>query len=152
METFAVVEDGEQILDMINTGLRRWSGARPASGQQTLRLLVVSPRAAADKLALPDQCRTVLLPGHAGEVLSRVHAAAAVSYGTGPRDTLALSSQEGERLSVALQRELVTVKDQIVERQEFQLCVPPPSSALSALAAVGALLLLGVPPEHLTLM
>ena len=76
-------------------------------------------------------------------------AASAVSYGASPRDSLTISSREGNTLWAALQRELVTVDGQVVERQEFPLTLEPEVGELPALAAAGALLLLGVPPEEL---
>ena len=82
-------------------------------------------------------------------MLSGLDPAAAVSYGTGPRDTLTLSSREGRQLWCAIQRELVTVEGRVVERQELPLRLPDHMSPLSVLAAAGALLLLGVPPEEL---
>ena len=68
---------------------------------------------------------------------------------TTPRDSLTISSREGNILWAALQRELVTVDGQVVERQEFPLNLAPGEGELSALATAGALLLLGVPPEEL---
>ena len=78
-----------------------------------------------------------------------LRAASAVSYGASPRDSLTLSSREGDTLWAALQRELVTVDGQVVERQEFPLRLEPGAGELPSLAAAGALLLLGVPPEEL---
>ena len=75
-------------------------------------------------------------------------AASAVSYGVSPRDSLTISSREGDTLWAALQRELVTVDGRVVERQEFPLVLAPGEEELAALAAAGALLLLGVPPEE----
>mgnify|MGYP000026848776 CR=1 FL=1 len=49
----------------------------------------------------------------------------------------------------ALQRELVTVQGQVVERQEFPWRLSPGASPQAALAVAGALLLLGIPPEQL---
>ena len=46
-------------------------------------------------------------------------------------------------------RELVTVEGRVVERQELPLRLPDHMSPLPVLAAAGALLLLGVPPEEL---
>ncbi len=57
---------------------------------------------------------------------------------------------EGRRLWAALQRELVTVDGQVVERQEFPLDLERGEEEQSALAVAGALLLLGVPPEELS--
>ena len=45
----------------------------------------------------------------------------------------------------------MTVDGAVVERQEFSLAPPPGLEPLSALAAAGALLLLGVPPGALEL-
>ena len=72
-----------------------------------------------------------------------------ITYGLSPRDSLTLSSREGDTLWAALQRELVTVDGQVVERQEFPLRLEPGAGELPSLAAAGALLLLGVPPEEL---
>ena len=148
MELFQVIEDGEGIEDSI----LRTLPARPRHGQRVSgrhpALLVVSPRAAERGLPLPERCRTVLLPGELGGAPLR--AASAVSYGMSPRDSLTISSREGETLWVALQRELVTVDGRIVERQEFPLALEPGEQELSVLAAAGALLLLGVPPEKLS--
>ena len=72
-----------------------------------------------------------------------------MSYGVSPRDSLTISSREGELLWAALQRELVTVDGRVVERQEFPLRLEPGEEELSVLAAAGALLLLGITPEEL---
>ena len=148
MELFQVIEDGEGIEDSILRTLParlgqgwRVNGRHPA-------LVVVSPRAAERGLPLPERCRTVLLPGELGGAPLR--AASAVSYGVSPRDTLTVSSREDGALWIALQRELVTVDGRLVERQEFPLTLAPGEQELSALAAAGALLLLGVPPEKLS--
>ncbi len=149
MECFQVLEAGEGIERAILRGLLARGGLRGrCAGADHPALVVVSPRAAARRLDLPRQCRTVLLPGEMGSV--PVRAASAVSYGTSPRDSLTLSSREGDTLWAALQRELVTVDGHVVERQEFPLCLEPGEEELPALAAAGALLLLGVTPEELS--
>ena len=61
-----------------------------------------------------------------------------------------ISSRTGDRLWVALQRELVTVQGQVVERQEFPWRLSPGASPQAALAVAGALLLLGIPPEQIS--
>ena len=98
------------------------SGPAHCSGRITLAAGGL-PRAAERRRQLPTGCRTVLLPGGAGAAL-RAGPAAAVSYGTGPRDTLTLSSREGRQLWCAIQRELVTVEGRVVERQELPLRLP----------------------------
>ena len=149
MECFQVVENGEGIEALIRRKLTARGGLRGrcANGLHPA-LLVVSPRAAAGR-KLDGVCRTVLLPGEAGLWMEGLQAASAVSYGVSSRDSLTISSREEERLWVALQRELVTVEGQVVERQEFPLLLERGAEALPALAAAGALLLLGVPPEEL---
>ena len=113
-------------------------------------LLVVSPRAAARGGGRPERCRMALLPGDAPLPGWDLQAASAVSYGSGPKNTLTLSSREGRKLWLALQRELVTIQGQVVDRQEFPWILDHGASPQSALAVAGALLLLGVPPEQLS--
>ena len=143
MENFWVAEESEGIGEAVRRQLGERDRRTAAGGSPWL--LVVSPRAAERRRQLPTGCRTVLLPGGAGGLLSGLDPAAAVSYGTGPRDTLTLSSREGRQLWCAIQRELVTVEGRVVERQELPLRLPDHMSPLSVLAAAGALLLLGVP-------
>ena len=147
MENFWVAEESEGIGEAVRRQLGERDRRTAAGGSPWL--LVVSPRAAERRRQLPTGCRTVLLPGGAGGVLSGLDPAAAVSYGTGPRDTLTLSSREGRQLWCAIQRELVTVDGQVVERQEFSMPLLPGQGELPSLAVAGALLLLGVPPEEL---
>ena len=151
MECFQVFEAGEGIEAAILRGLSARGGlrARCSSGNHPA-LLVVSPRAAEQGLKLSGECRTVLLPGETGRAALPLRAASAVSYVVSPRDSLTISSREGDLLWAALQRELVTVDGRVVERQEFPLALEPGEEELSALAAAGALLLLGVPPEELS--
>ena len=148
MELFQVIEDGEGLKASILRRLSAWPGRGTRVNGRHPALLVVSPRAAERGLPLPERCRTVLLPGELGTAPLR--AASAVSYGVSPRDSLTISSREDGAVWVALQRELVTVDGRIVERQEFPLPLGPGEQELSALAAAGALLLLGVPPEKLS--
>ena len=145
MECFQVIESGEGIEGRILRVLSRRGGMT----ERYAALLVVSPQAAAEGAELPGACRTILLPGDAGRMLEGLRAASAVSYGSSPRDSLTISSREGDRLWAALQRELVTLGGQVVERQEFPLPLGPDGRAMSDLAVAGALLLLGVPPEEL---
>ena len=148
MELFQVIEDGEGIEGAILRALPARTGQERRVSERHPALLVVSPKAAEQGIPLPRQCRTVLLPGEMGG--APLQAASAVSYGVSPRDSLTISSREGDLLWAALQRELVTVDGRVVERQEFPLALEPGEEELSALAAAGALLLLGVPPEELS--
>ena len=149
MERFQVIEAGEGIEGAILRGLSVRGGQYGRVSAEHPALLVVSPEAVRQGCRLPAACRTVLLPGDASRLLPGLRAASAVSYGVSPRDSLTISSREGGRLWAALQRELVTVDGQVVERQEFPLAVSEAQQELPALAVAGALLLLGVPPELL---
>lgn len=147
MEFFKVIEDKEGIEEAILRALPSGWRREKRVSERHPALLVVSPRAATRGFPLPRQCRTALLPGGMGGVPPQ--AASAVSYGVSPRDSLTISSREGDTLWAALQRELVTVDGRVVERQEFPLALGQGEGELTALAAAGALLLLGVPPEKL---
>ncbi len=114
-----------------------------------LELLVISPGAIGWAGAGILSCRMVLLPGSAGPLARSFQAESAVSYGTSPKDTITVSSIEDDQLCVAIQRELVTVKGGVVDRQELVLTLPREWSPLPYLASVGALLLLGVPAEEI---
>ena len=97
--------------------------------------------------AVLPSCRILLAPG---DSLPEIPAETVITYGLSPRDSLTLSSREGDTLWAALQRELVTVDGRVVERQEFPLRLEPGAGELPSLAAAGALLLLGVSPEELS--
>lgn len=90
----------------------------------------------------------LLLPGAAGPLARGMRCRSAVSYGTSPRDTLTFSSLEGDRICLALQRELVSLAGHVVERQEFVAPFPPGEDPMTFLAAAGVLLLLGAKPEE----
>ena len=146
---FQILERDEEIDRAVRGKLRALHmerGNGEAKGPRDL--LVVSPRAAErpGELFGVGRCRILLLPGWMrGPAVP--HAASAVSYGNGPRDSITVSSREAGRLWVAIQRDLVTVEGRVVEQQEFSLLAPEDEGA--ALAVAGALLLLGAPPDRL---
>ncbi len=105
-------------------------------------LLVVSPTAAGWAGAGIIQCRTLLLPGSAGPLARILQAHSAVSYGGSAKDTLTISSLEGNQICVALQREILTLTGATLERQEFVLPFPPGEDTNCFLALTGAKLLL----------
>ena len=108
----------------------------------TLDLLVVSPRATGWAGAASVNCRLILLPGSAAPLARGLRVEEAVSYGTGAKNTITLSSLEGDTLCLAIQRELVTVNGGVVERQELVLPYPAGQNPDLFMARVGALLLL----------
>lgn len=125
----------------------RWLGE---FSTMRLDLLAVSPAAAeAERTVGSAKCRCLLLPGEAGVLARQISAEYAVSYGTSPKDTLTFSSLEGDQISVALQRELVTLGGAVLDQQELVLPFPTGLSPMPYLAAMGVLLLIGVPPEEL---
>ena len=69
-----------------------------------------------------------------------------LSYGASSRNTLTLSSLDGQRASVAVQREFIDLDGRAVDRQELILPYDGGSPDL-LLAEAGAALLLGRLPE-----
>lgn len=143
MTGFAVLERGEQLARRLVARFGPAVGADQRPG-----LLVVAPEvclAAWGKL----ECETVLLPGSATHQLSMLQARSAVSYGLSGRDTITMSSAEGRRLWVAVQRDLVRLDGTVLERQEFPIRIPEGEDELQTLALTGAMLLLGAEPEEM---
>jgi hypothetical protein len=136
MANFAVVERGECLARRL---VARFGPAVGADRQPGL--LVIGPGVSA--LPGPVVCQTVLLPGSRGGLLDYVRAKSAVSYGLSGRDTITLSSRRGDRLWVAVQRELVRLDGTVLERQEFPVQAREELDTLSILALTGAELLLG---------
>lgn len=149
MESFQVVELGEGIKTAVLQGLSQWKAMQADCAVEHPALLAISPKAAQRGVGRAMACRTVLLPGQIRGKLEGLQAASVVSYGVSSRDSLTLSSCRGKRLCVALQRELVTVEGQVVERQEFPVLRVHGMGPMPNLAVIGTLLLLGVPPEEL---
>lgn len=90
-------------------------------------------------------CGILLFPGdHAPgcEAAEGFEAGCIVTYGMSPKNTITLSSIGEESCVLALQRELMTVKGNVLERQE--MCVKGGMRPDSLLAVVGALLLTGL--------
>lgn len=156
MRRVGVWERGEGLCeavqeDLKHSGLERpalFCGRHPAElAGESLDLLVVSPGATGWAGAASVTCRLLLLPGSAGPLARGMQVEGAVSYGAGPKNTITLSSLEGDKICLAIQRELVTVEGGVVERQE--LVLPYPAGRENPdlfMARVGTLLLLGGDP------
>jgi len=112
----------------------------------SLDLLIVSPGAAGWAGAGALNCRTALLPGGRSALTRALPAGTVLSYGASGRNTLTLSSLDGERASVAVQREFVSLEGRAVERQELILPCEGRAPDL-LLAEAGAALLLGRLPR-----
>lgn len=117
-------------------------------GQQA-DLLVVSPDLA-ERDIHPPACRAVLVPGRLSPLARDIPAQWAVSYGISPKDSLTLSSLGEDAISLALQREVVTLGGSCLECQE--LCLPHGGhrAPMHVLACAGVQLMLGVPPEQVS--
>ena len=142
--SFAVVERGEF--------LTRKLAARfgPAvEGETVPGLLVIAPGGCGLCGRRAIRCHTVLLPGNEGGLPPGICARGAVSYGMSGRDTITLSSREGQRMWVAVQRELVRLDGSVLERQELPVRIPEGADELRTLAWTGAVLLLGAEPGEL---
>ena len=143
MTGFAVLERGEQLARRLVARFGPAVGADQRPG-----LLVVAP-----EVCLPAkgelECETVLLPGNATHQLGTLQARSAVSYGLSGRDTITLSSKEGRRLWMAVQRELVCLDGTVLERQEIPIHIPDGADEMQALVLAGAMLLLGAAAEEL---
>ena len=112
-----------------------------------LDLLIVSPGASGWAGAGALHCRTALLPGGRSALTRLLPAGTVLSYGASSRNTLTLSSLDGDRASVAVQREFITLDGRAVERQELVLPCGGCSPDL-LLAQAGAALLLGRLPQE----
>ena len=144
MAGFAVLERGEQLAQRLVARFGPAVGADQKPG-----LLVVAPGMELTVEEGTLECGTVLLPGSVGCQLGAVRAKSAVSYGLSGRDTITLSSREGEQVWLAVQRELVRLDGTVLDRQEMAVRAPADMDAMQMLALVGALLLMGVEPGEL---
>ena len=153
MRRVGVWERNEGLCEALTADWKKAELARPALfcgrhpaelAGESLDLLVVSPRATGWAGAASVTCRLLLLPGSAGPLTRGMKVEGAVSYGSGPQNTITLSSLEGDRICLAIQRELVTVEGGVVERQELVLPYPAGQETPDLfMARVGALLLMG---------
>lgn len=142
--SFAVLERGEFLTRKLVARFGPAVEAEKAPG-----LLVIAPGAFGLCRREIIRCHTVLLQGGAGGLASRLCARSAVSYGLSGRDTITLSSRAGQRMWVAVQRELVRQDGTVLERQELPVRIPEGADDLQTLALAGAMLLLGAEPEEL---
>lgn len=125
--------------------------AAPSASQlpESLDLLAISPRWDVGEQETLPTCRLLLLPGGRSTLIRRLRADCVMSYGTSPKDSLTLSSVEPHRLTLSIQRDLVTLRGSTVERQEVSLSPGARREPMELLFRGGLLLLLGAPPEQL---
>lgn len=107
-------------------------------------LLIISPEAKPNtKRTLSAKC--ILMPGDLIECFKAVKSDYVISYGMSPRDTITASSISDDGVQISLQRELVTLKGEVVERQELPLIPLKHSTPERIMTVLGAVLLLGLP-------
>lgn len=155
MDTVGIWSDSDALVRRLKDGLggeyhfvtgRHPADFAPDGTGGGIGLLVVAPDATGLAGLTVLRPRLALLPGGSAAACRRIRAASAVSYGLGSQNTLTLSSMTGGSVSVALQRELLTLSGKAVERQEWVLPIDPSmDTADHFLCLVGALLLLDHP-------
>ncbi len=127
-------------LTAADISIRRVASANEVD--QAPDLVVLAPETdftAGRRAQQPAACGILLLPGDADA--DDFDADCVVTYGMSPKNTLTLSSIGEDACVVALQRELLTVSGDMLERQEFK--VKSGMRPESLLAVAGALLILG---------
>lgn len=154
MSVVAIIEEkGGRLEELIMSALRRdarggvtLAGASALESGLSPELIVLSRKAPAP-LANPAACRILLTPGSVAS--PGIRADCLVSYGMSERSSITLSSIDGDALVLTIQRELLTVCGEIIDRQDIPLRPVPGASPGDMLAASGALLLLGLDPCNL---
>lgn len=107
-------------------------------------LLIISPDARPDaRRTISAKC--ILMPGALLDSFKAVKSDYVISYGMSPKDTITASSISDDGVQISLQRELVTLKGEIVERQELPLIPLKRSTPERIMTVRGAILLLGLP-------
>lgn len=145
-DAFEVLETpGEGLSAVLHDWLRRHLMPRPNG-----KLLLLSPEVRPDwGHVMRQTCTLLLLPGGVRPPGGFGRGTCVVSYGSGSRDSITLSSIEPDRLSAAIQREIPTLSGEMLEEQEIILPASAAVSPLRTLAAAGGLLLLGAAPRML---
>lgn len=156
MELTVVEPVGENIAGKIAARLEEYGGKpgeiliRSLSSMADLQsskpdILVLPAGGALAKSPLRSSCGILLLPGDADA--DGVHAECVVTYGMSPKNSITLSSISEEMCVLALQRELITAKRDVLERQEFKIKGGMRPEAL--MVVTGALLLAGYKPPDI---
>lgn len=97
----------------------------------------------------PDvSCRVAVVPGQQAATMP-FDAKRVITYGLSVKDTLTVSSAVDNDMALAVQREIVDVSGRRIDRQEIVFTRPRHMGIQQALACVGGMLALGVPPEEL---
>lgn len=158
MRSVAVLEDRDgQVTTLIRDGLMAGErdgcvvitrGEQLDSFSGAYDLFVVA-HSGLERLSSPPDicCRALLVPGNVpGQTIAGIRSKWVVSYGLSGKDSITMSSLEKNAAVLALQRELMTLQDEVIERQELPIHLPVGRDSEESMAAYGSLLLLGVIP------
>ncbi len=113
-------------------------------------LIIIPPKWKAEDYYKKEECRILLIPDSAGEVLRFFDADCVVSYGMSEKCSVTLSSISENHAVVSIQRELPTLDGDLLERQDLKMNRPENLSEESLLAAASILLIAGAAPEKLS--
>ncbi|MDR0839493.1 MAG: hypothetical protein LBN99_07650 [Oscillospiraceae bacterium] len=143
MITLTVFENQGERFGETLTRMLRGVDVRVTRARAKADVAVVSPGYTGTQSA---ECSVLLAPDGAGA--RPIAARSVITYGMSPRATLTLSSI-GERSCVlAVQREIVTARGDVVEEQELE--VPALGGTYTTLAVAGGRILLGLLPRSVT--
>lgn len=113
-------------------------------------MIVVTPEMAGREESKPHnlECGILLVPGkYAGRLAEGIRTGCIVSYGMSRKDTITISSINKKATVLAIQRELITLKQNMLERQEISVHGNGKMSSDKIMAIYGSLLLMGMAPE-----
>ena len=113
-------------------------------------LLIISPNTRfSEKTALNAKC--ILLPGTLLDNLNGVESEYVITYGMSPRDTVTASSISDDGIVITLQRELVTLSGEVLERQDLPNMPLLMPTVEKTMAVLSVFLLIGVPPDAISM-
>lgn len=112
-------------------------------------LIIIPPKWKREDYDKKEECRILLMPETAGEVLRFFETDCVVSYGMSEKCSVTLSSISDSNAVISLQRELPTLDGEMLERQELKMNRLEHLSEESLLAIATVLLISGIAPEKL---
>jgi len=107
-------------------------------------LIVITAEMAQNFSAWDLECSILFAPGqYASRVAGGVNTGCVVSYGMSGKDTVTISSINEDMAVLALQRELMTLDEKVLERQEIPVRYSGRTSSDRVMGIFGSLLLMG---------
>ncbi len=165
MKSFFIIESGDTAGDFVRACLKRhgisvsdrgFFGYRVESIDSVGALAGVCPDVVfltSEEISVPRErveCGIAVIPGSAdSEGSAWLSAQSVVSYGMGQRDTITVSSIDDHMIMLTLQREIATLKGEMVDRQDFAVDRQPEISTEAHLIASAACIIAGIPTGEL---